>query len=236
MPELRYLVFDIETVPDPSLHQPDPAIPGDQRPMAPLPTQRLVSLGAMGLDARFGFLWLDTIGDDERSAIESFVQLVASARPRLVSFNGRGFDLPVLLLRSLHHGLSIPWFFDSRAYRDRHGGSHLDLQESFGWLRHLSLRAACKLIGLPGKLDVDGSQVEPLFLAGQQQTIDDYCLCDVVQTAFLMLRLQRLRGTLSASSYRSAAGALLDGVSQDRRLEELLVATDKERLLLAPST
>ena len=129
-----------------------------------------------------------------------FAEFMASRQPHLVTWNGRGFDLPVLTLRSLRHGLSWPWYYQERDYRYRYSEQgHLDLCDflsDHGAARMTSLDGAARLIGLPGKDGVDGSQVEGLFHAGQIEALRRYCLHDVTQTAFLFLRYRLLVGQL----------------------------------------
>lgn len=128
-------------------------------------------------------------------------------RPRLVSFNGRGFDLPLLELGAYRYGLSLPdWFAeDKRSFdqpRNRYATfAHFDLHE---WLTNngasrftggLSLAAA--LIGKPGKLDVAGHMVQDLWDAGRKAEIHDYCRADVLDTYFVFLRSRVAAGELS---------------------------------------
>jgi 3'-5' exonuclease len=89
------------------------------------------------------------------------------------------------------------------------------------------------LIGLPGKGDVNGSQVEGLYKAGQLATIQNYCLADVVQTALLFLRFRLLQGQLSPDGYREAAAGLIDALAGDARIIDVLGGLDRDRLLPA---
>jgi predicted PolB exonuclease-like 3'-5' exonuclease len=97
----------------------------------------------------------------------------------------------------------------------------------------MSLDAVARLIGLPGKVGVDGSQVEGLWNAGHLEDIKNYCLADVAQTALLFLRFRLLQGALDPLAYRGAAAELMDALRADGRLASLMEAIDGERLLLA---
>jgi len=99
-----------------------------------------------------------------------------------------------------------------------------------------SLDAAARLCGLPGKLGVDGSQVEGLYLAGQMDTLRRYCLSDVAQTAFVLLRYKLVAGDIDREGYRKAALELLAALEADGRFELLLRGADRGRLLLTPET
>jgi predicted PolB exonuclease-like 3'-5' exonuclease len=228
-----YLIFDLETVPDERFYAPDPA-DANARPFAPLYAQCPVVIGMLWLDQDYCLrrLWaLDE--EDEQGRLAAFASFVDEERPVLVTFNGRGFDLPVVLLRSLHHGIALPWLFDEG--REQPAESHVDLCEALtlhGATRRLtSLDVAARLIGLPGKVGVDGSQVEALHRAGETLTLRRYCLGDVVQTAFLLLRYRLLQGHLPLAGYRIAARTLLQGLEQDGQVAELLGLIDRGRLL-----
>lgn len=127
-------------------------------------------------------------------------------RPTLVSFNGRGYDLPVLELAAYRYGYPLPdWFnVDDRAYeqaRNRYNsGSHLDLLDlfsNFGAVRISGgLNLLANLIGKPGKTDMDGSRVQDLYDAGGALEINHYCRCDVLDTYFVFLRSRVLLGKL----------------------------------------
>ena len=71
-----------------------------------------------------------------------------------------------------------------------------------------SLSALAQLVGMPGKMDVDGSKVESMFAHGRYAEIRDYCLHDVVQTTFVFLRTELLRGRLTQDEYRVRAQSL----------------------------
>ena len=236
-----YLVLDIETIPDRELFAPPEPPPGMERERAfpPLYACRPVVIGVMWLDEELGLRRLGTIGDgkDEPHMLADFADFMDSRRPHLVTWNGRGFDLPVLSLRSLRHGLSWPWYYRERDYRYRYSEEgHLDLGDflaDHGAARMTSLDGAARLIGLPGKDGVDGSQVEGLFNAGQVDALREYCLGDVTQTAFLFLRYRLLVGQLDRNAYRKAAEAMLAAVAADARVSRLAVNVDRARLLLA---
>ena len=95
-----------------------------------------------------------------------------------------------------------------------------------------SLDGAARIIGLPGKDGVDGSQVEGLFHAGQLEALRRYCLSDVAQTAFLFLRYRLVSGDLDRDGYRHAASGLLAALETDGRFGRLLDGVDRRRLLL----
>jgi predicted PolB exonuclease-like 3'-5' exonuclease len=129
-------------------------------------------------------------------------------RPTLVTFNGRGYDLPVLEFGAFRYGISVPaWFnVESRSFeqsRNRYNtDAHLDLQDFFSNFSAVrisgGLNLLANLIEKPGKSGIDGSQVQGLYFAGHTDQINDYCRCDVLDTYFVFLRSRVLIGRLTS--------------------------------------
>jgi hypothetical protein len=245
-PPKSYLVLDIETVPDEDLWTcPDvpPGPGGVERPFPPTYAHRVIVIGCLWLDQDYRLKRVGIIGEgapdpeSERSILEDFSDFVGRHRPALVTYNGRTFDMPVLALRSLHCGVPMPWYYRDRSLRQRYReGGHIDLCDwlaNHGAARSSSLDALARLIGLPGKTGVDGSQIEGMFKAGLLARIQDYCLSDVVQTALLFLRFRLLQGVLDRDCYRGAVSALTGALAQDSRVAGLLRVIDEERLVPA---
>ncbi len=128
-------------------------------------------------------------------------------RPTLVSFNGRGFDLPLLELAAFRYGISVPGWFQGAGKsfdqpRNRYNiTAHIDLCElltNFGSTRFTGgLNLAANLLGKPGKMDVHGDMVQDMYDAGRLAEINDYCRCDVLDTYFVFLRTRVLLGQLT---------------------------------------
>ncbi len=243
-PRAEYLILDIETVPDVERWARPETPEGVDPPFPPTWAHRIVVMGYLWLDhayrlARFGVMGEPSEGATadatERSLLESFSSVVGRARPVLVTYNGRSFDLPVIALRSLCHAVPLGWYYRDKSVRDRRSDlGHLDLCDwlaDHGAVRAGKLDALTRLIGLPGKGDVNGSQVEGLYKAGQLATIQNYCLADVVQTALLFLRFRLLQGQLSPEGYYDAASGLIDALAGDPRIGEVLGGLDRDRLL-----
>jgi predicted PolB exonuclease-like 3'-5' exonuclease len=231
-----YLVLDIETVPDTTLYVHPECAGGVERPFPPLYVHRPIVIGVMWLDEQYRFRRLGVIGEgkDERGMLDDFSQFIDKYQPGLVTYNGRGFDLPVLALRALRHGVPMSWYYNGRTRHRYSEEGHLDLCDMLsdhGAARSVSLDAVARLIGLPGKVGVDGSQVEGLWKAGQLDSIKRYCLADVAQTALLFLRFRLLQGALSAQDYRDRAQDLMEQLRADERLGTLMNAVDGELLL-----
>lgn len=128
-------------------------------------------------------------------------------RPTLVTFNGRGYDVPVLEFGAFRYGISLPaWFnVESRSFeqsRNRYNiDRHIDLQDFFSNFSAVrvngGLNLLSNLIYKPGKSGIDGSQVQGLYFGGEVQKINDYCRCDVLDTYFVFLRSRVLIGRLT---------------------------------------
>jgi 3'-5' exonuclease len=238
--DTEYLVIDIETVPDTARWRRPESPEGVGAPFPPTWAHRVIAIGGLWLDrdyrlTRLGVIAEDVAGSDERALLLELSRLVGASRPQLVTYNGRAFDLPVIALRALCHGVPLGWYYEDRAVRDRYReDGHLDLCDwlaDHGATRSGSLDALARLIGLPGKTGVDGSQVEGLFRSGQLATIQRYCLADVVQTGFLFLRFQLLRGLLPPADHAAAARGLLEALRADGRSDDVLDAIDEAQLL-----
>jgi predicted PolB exonuclease-like 3'-5' exonuclease len=120
-------------------------------------------------------------------------------RIKLVTFNGRGFDLPLLEMAAFRYGCCGRDYFLSS--RNRFGGGHLDLMDwltNFGAARlNGGVNLLSKLLGKPGKMEVKGSEVYAMHQRGEAQEINDYCLCDTLDTYFIFLRTRIMTGDLT---------------------------------------
>lgn len=136
----------------------------------------------------------------------------AYGQPTLVTFNGRGFDLPVLEMAAFRYGIAVqPWFAStSNQYqqpRNRFNtNAHLDLQDFIGnqGAAHVQggLNLCALLLGKPGKMETKGSMVQELWERGERERIDDYCQCDVLDTYFVFLRTRMLAGLITLERER----------------------------------
>ena len=229
MPTVRYLVFDIESVADGDLvsrlRYPGESLAADKaiaRYRAELMEKNdsdfipytfqlpiSVAIGKIGSDYRLvDLVTLDEPQFRPHVITENFWRgWEKYGRPTLVSFNGRGFDIPLLELAAFRYGVSLPGWFNlsAKSYeqaRNRFNiDAHFDLQElltNFGSSRfNGGLNLAANLLGKPGKMDVQGHMVQDLYNAGKLEEINDYCRCDCLDTYFVFLRTRVLLGQLS---------------------------------------
>jgi len=144
----------------------------------------------------------------EESIVCAFWQRLERFSGTLITFNGRNFDLPVLELQALKYRCQAPRYFSGK-HRNRYAEEgHFDLYDfltNYGVHRlRGGFHLLAKLIGLPGKTDIDGSMVQQLWQEGCLSDIHRYCRQDVIQTYFLFLRVELLRGHLTLEQYERA--------------------------------
>jgi len=151
--------------------------------------------------------------DDEATLIQRFFDGIERYTPQLVSWNGGGFDLPVLHYRALVHGVTAGRYWDMgeddrdfkwNNYISRYHMRHLDLMDLLAMFQPRATAALdqmAQLCGFPGKLGMDGSKVWDAFQAGDIGGIRDYCETDVLNTYLVFMRFQLLRGVVNKAGY-----------------------------------
>jgi predicted PolB exonuclease-like 3'-5' exonuclease len=227
------LVFDIETIPDvaglrvlreaaSTLSDADVLAAeraereaAGRSEMLPLYLQRVIVISCVFRSAK-GLVvqsFVDRDGASEGKVIQTFFDKIEKHQPQLVSWNGGGFDLPVLHYRGLKHGVVADKYWDlgedDREYKwnnyiSRYHTRHLDLMDLLALYQpraNAPLDAMAKLCGLPGKLGMDGSQVHAAFLDGKLEDIRRYCETDVMNTWLMYCRFQTMRGGLTEAEH-----------------------------------
>jgi 3'-5' exonuclease len=176
--------------------------------------QRIVAI-SVALRSRDVFkVW--SLGDPDASEaeiIQRFFDGIEKYTPDLVSWNGGGFDLPVLHYRALRHGVAAPRYWEAgdedqafryNNYLNRYHSRHLDLMDvlsSYQARARISLQSAAHLLGFPGKLGMSGDKVWDAWLDGQIEQIRNYCETDVLNTFLIFLRFEMMRGNLLHEEY-----------------------------------
>ena len=152
---------------------------------------------------------LGSAKDGEADLVKRFFDGIEKYTPQLVSWNGSGFDLPVLHYRALVHGIPGCCYWDMgendrefkfNNYISRFHSRHTDLMDVLAGYQNRAwapLDEIAQLCGLPGKLGMDGSQVWPAWQRGEIDAIRNYCETDVANTYLLFQRFQRMRGALT---------------------------------------
>jgi 3'-5' exonuclease len=191
---------------------------GGRSDFLPLPYHRPVAACLLEAVEEGGLLrvtdvsaWTDRRGDEAEFLARTWDRLAGAA---LVTFHGKGFDVPVLELRSLKHAVPTQGGFAARRGAI---AEHFDLKEILsaqGAAGAAPLDLYAKLVGLPGKEDVAGSDVQALYDAGALDRIAAYCMTDVVQTYLVFLRHRLVEGTLTPDGYAESAALARDALPQ----------------------
>jgi 3'-5' exonuclease len=171
------------------------------------------SNGARGYSHVSYALGAPHVGDrPEKALISAFVDRIAELSPRLVTFNGSSFDLPVLRYRAMVHRVAAPGL-SSRPYFNRYTEDAVDLCDvlsSFSPQGKPTLHELCRVM-VPGKPDgINGAEVEKFYLDGRIREIAEYCESDVVNTCRVWLRYELFRGRLSIGEFQSSEANLID--------------------------
>ena len=164
---------------------------------------------------------------DEAELVRRFFDAIDKFAPTLVSWNGGGFDLPVLHYRALLHGVQAPRYWDTGGedrdfkwnnYLSRYHERHTDLMDVLaGYQPRASARLdeVATLLGFPGKMGMSGARVRDAFLGGDIEGIRNYCETDVLNTYLVYLRFELIRGHLTPQAYDKELKLLRDTLVQE---------------------
>jgi predicted PolB exonuclease-like 3'-5' exonuclease len=253
---MNILVFDIETVPDVESGKkiydleglPDKDVIKAIEHMRNQQTgsdfmphymQRIVAISAVLSTHDSVRVWsLGEADSTEKELLQRFYDGLEKYNPTIVSWNGGGFDLPVMHYRSLLHGVNAQHYWqmgdDDTSFRynnyiSRFHWRHIDLMDV---LAGFQMRANAKLdhiatmLGFPGKLGMDGSKVANAFMDGNIEDIRNYCETDVLNTYLVFLRFELMRGKIYEKEYGRRCEQVRDYLSEsgDEHLLEFLKA------------
>lgn len=186
----------------------------------PLPFHKIISICAVICDEFGQFIKVNKIeGESEREMISNFFAFINKSEPKLVSFNGKNFDMPVLVLRALKYNIKANAYLDTTSdkfnhYKSRYNEQkHCDLFESLGAWRGVRLDTLCAMANLPGKYDTHGSDVMTLFYQNKLDKIHEYCESDVLNTYMLFLKYELIKGNLSEEDYVHNLQAMAEYIS-----------------------
>lgn len=223
-----WIVIDIETIYDDTLPSQE-----DPTKFPSVPHHKVLCIGALVFTSKYEVKKLDLIsGITEEEILTNFTELAIKYKPTFVTFNGRGFDLPVIGSRCFSHGITFRYYYALREVRYRYSTEgHFDLMDylaDFGATKVSKLNIVAKLCGMPGKIGITGNDVQNISL----EETRNYCLSDVVQTAAIFLRTQLLRGIISKDEYILYCNGLLDFIKDDIRVKTTFDLINKEKFLL----
>jgi 3'-5' exonuclease len=248
---MTVLIFDIETVPDIQAGKQLYNLDGlsDEDVAKALFAKRLEKVGNTFLPhylqkvvaislviANKSQLKVWSLGDMESSEsdlISRFFRGIDKHSPTLVSWNGSGFDLPVLHYRSLKHGISAPSYWETgeqqqafrwNNYLNRFHYRHLDLMDVLAAYQNRAfapLDEIASMLGFPGKMGMSGDKVWGEYLAGNLIGIRDYCETDVLNTYCVYLRFELIRGTINSEEYDNEIQRLKDYLKSEEEKPHL---------------
>lgn len=238
---MNVFVFDIETVPDVDsgrrLHDLDGLTDKEVADIMfhkrrqetggsdflRLHLQRIVAISAVFRSGDSVKVW--SLGEkdaNEKEIIQRFFDGIERFSPTLVSWNGGGFDLPVLHYRALLHGVAAPRYWETgdhdqsfkwNNYLSRFHSRHTDLMDVVAGYQpraNAPLDEIATMLGFPGKMGMDGSRVWDAFRNGDIGAIRDYCETDVLNTYLVYLRFELIRGNLLEEEYEAECKLLRD--------------------------
>jgi predicted PolB exonuclease-like 3'-5' exonuclease len=195
-----------------------------------LEQQRIVAI-SIAMRERGGFkVWsLGEPADDEATLIRRFFDGIERYAPTLVSWNGAGFDLPVLHYRALRHHIQAHRYWEmgdeDQSYRwnnyiSRFHWRHVDLMDvlsGFQGRGRVGLDKMAQLLGFPGKLGMSGEGVWEAHLEGRIDDIRNYCETDVVNTYLVYLRFELMRGRLTHEEHDREVALVRDTLTASPR-------------------
>lgn len=196
--------------------------------------QKIVAISVVARTPEWVKVW--SLGDEsssEKELVLRFFQGLERYTPWLVSWNGSGFDLPVLHYRALLHSVACGRYWDSgeqdpqfkwNNYLSRYHQRHTDLMDVLAGYQaraNAPLDEIAKMLGFPGKMGMKGSEVLAQYENQNLKSIRDYCETDVLNTYLVYLRFQLLRGQLDEESLQS----------EEEKLKEMLQISEKPHLL-----
>jgi predicted PolB exonuclease-like 3'-5' exonuclease len=253
------LVFDLETIPDAqglrSLNPDWQALPDNEvvelaltarreshgNDFLPLHLHKVAAVACVFRDDNgFRVRSLGTADDPEPALLTGFFKTIERYTPRLISWNGSGFDLPVLHYRCLIHGVQAARYWDLgdddrdfkfNNYLNRYHTRHLDLMDVLAQYQpraYQGLDTIARLCGFPGKLGMDGSQVPMAIAQGRLMEVRNYCETDVLNTYLLYQRFRLMRGEIDAGGYAAEVSLARERIAASgaQHWKEYLVAWD----------
>ncbi|HMB73411.1 MAG TPA: 3'-5' exonuclease [Gammaproteobacteria bacterium] len=257
---MNTLVFDIETVPDVELGRSvfslDDLTDADVAKVMrfkqkqvrgtdflPLPQHRIVAISVvLRSDDDLHVFSVGDADSGEPELVQRFFDGLDRYVPELVSWNGSGFDLPVLHYRAMRHSITAQKYWDvgddNREFRfnnylGRFHWRHIDLMDVIAGYQmgaRSSLEQVALLLGFPGKLGMSGARVWDKYQEGRIEDIRNYCETDVLNTYLVYLRFQLMRGVLDQKRHANELARLRDklAAAQETHLQEFLAAWDAD--------
>ena len=196
--------------------------------------QKIVAISVVLATSNKLAVW--TLGDvdaSETEILQRFFEGIDKYTPTIVSWNGSGFDLPVIHYRSLLNGVQAPRYWETgkddqgfrwNNYLSRFHERHTDLMDVLAGYQYRSvapLTEIASMLGFPGKMGMSGDKVWDTYLEGDIASIRNYCESDVLNTYLVYLRYELIRGNYTQTTYEKEC----------ERVRDMLRKEDKPHLL-----
>ena len=191
---------------------------------------RIVAISAVLRSGDQFRVWsLGTAESSEEDLLQRFFSGIERYTPRLVSWNGSGFDLPVIHYRSLLYPVNGAHYWETgqndssfryNNYHSRFHERHTDLMDvlaAFQARAHASLEEIANLCGFPGKMGMSGAGVWDAYQAGKIESIRNYCETDVLNTFLVYLNFERSRGNLDQTQYLDECRLVRDSLKSSEQ-------------------
>lgn len=241
------LIFDIETIPDVTAGRKLYHFEGSDKEVAEqmftkrreetngsdflrLHFQKVAAISAVLAKGDQVKVWsLGDIDSTETEILQKFFELIQHRVPVLVSWNGSGFDLPVLHYRALLNGIVAERYWEAgehdqqfkwNNYLNRYHYRHLDLMDVLAGYQakaNAPLDEIASLLGFPGKMGMSGAKVWEYYAAGQLEEIRNYCETDVLNTYLVYLHFEHMRGMITSEELISRKEALQSYLAQEEK-------------------
>lgn len=248
---MTILVFDIETVPDVEsgrhLYDLDGLSDADTasalfalrkekagHDFLPHYLQKIVAISLVFSQGTQFKVWsLGDTSSKEPELIQRFFSGIEKHTPTLVSWNGSGFDLPVLHYRALLHKIAAPLYwevgehqqgFRYNNYLNRYHYRHLDLMDVLSGYQNRAfapLDDIASMLGFPGKMGMSGGKVWEQYQAGNLDGIRNYCETDVLNTYCVYLRFELIRGVMNEQEYNQAMQVMRNHLASEHNKPHL---------------
>ncbi|MCD6048552.1 MAG: hypothetical protein K0S08_2199 [Gammaproteobacteria bacterium] len=241
------LTFDIETIPDVEAGRKLYHFEGTDAEVAEqlfakrreetngsdflrLHLQKVAAISAVLAKGEQVKVWsLGDLNSTEADIIQKFFEILQQRVPVLISWNGAGFDLPVLHYRALLNGIVAERYWEAgehdqqfkwNNYLNRYHYRHLDLMDVLAGYQakaNAPLDEIASLLGLPGKMGMSGGKVWDYYLDGQLEDIRNYCETDVLNTYLVYLHFEHMRGMINKNELTSRQQALRTYLQQEQK-------------------
>ncbi len=179
--------------------------------------QKVVAISAVYRNTQNDEFTIWTLGEEsssEKEIVQNFFDCIDKYTPTLVTWNGSGFDLPVLHYRGLINAVQAPRYWDTgeddsnfkwNNYLSRFHQRHTDLMDVIAGYNNRAfapLDEIAVLLGLPGKMGMSGSKVWDQYKDGQIKAVRNYCETDALNTYLVYLHWQYVKGDLTESLFK----------------------------------